>query len=92
MQGLLMDPQTEDLLVENGRVEIGDISHQTAEFILVAARGEFKELPLVGGEVRKLQGGTPDPMWCNNVKRMLQACGLSVTKVSMTNEGIITLE
>lgn len=37
-------------------------------------------------------GGEVDVMWRGQVKKMLEACGLDVRKVSITEGGIITVE
>ena len=55
-------------------------------------RGEWKEWPLIGGEVKKMLGGKVDVMWRGQVKKMLEACGLDVQKVSITEDNIITVE
>lgn len=92
MNGILIDAASGDLLVEHGRVVIGDIDSQIAEGVLVAMRGEWKEWPLIGGEVKKMLGGEADVMWRGQVKKMLEACGLDVQKVSVTEGNIIIVE
>lgn len=47
---------------------------------------------LCGGEVKKMLGGKVDVMWRGQVKKMLEACGLDVEKVSITEDNIITVE
>ena len=37
-------------------------------------------------------GGEVDIMWRGQVKKMLEACGLDVRKVNITEGGIITVE
>ncbi len=92
MTGILIDTESGDLLVERGGVVIGNTDSQIAESVLVAMRGEWKECPLIGGEVRKMLGGEPDVMWPSEVKRMLEACGLDVEKVSVSDDNVITIE
>ena len=92
MTGILIDTESGDLLIERGGVVIGNIDSQIAEGVLVATRGECKECPLIGGEVRKLLGGEPDVMWPAEVKRMLEACGLNVEKVSVSDDNVITIK
>ena len=53
MNGILIDAESGDLLIERGSVVIGDTDSQIAEGVLVAMRGEWKEWPLIGGEVKK---------------------------------------
>jgi hypothetical protein len=91
MIGILIDSATGDLLVKGKSLAIGDNSSQVAECLLVANRGEFKEFPLLGGEVDKIRSGFVDPFWGGEVKKMLVACGIPAKRVSMNNE-IITIE
>lgn len=92
MNGILIDAESGDLLIEHGSVVIGNIDSQIAEGVLVAMRGEWKECPLIGGEVKKMLGGEVDVMWRGQVKKMLEACGLDVQKVSISEDNIITVE
>lgn len=92
MNGILIDAASGDLLVEHGKVVIGDTDSQIAEGVLVTMRGEWKEWPLIGGEVKKMLGGEADVMWRGQVKKMLEACGLDVQKVSVMEGNIITVE
>lgn len=92
MNGILIDAESGDLLIERGSVVIGDTDSQIAEGVLVAMRGEWKEWPLIGGEVKKMLGGEADVMWRSQVKKMLEACGLDVQKVSVTEGNIIIVE
>lgn len=85
MKGILIDKETGDLLIEHGAVATGDPEAQTAEAVVLAMRGEFKEYPLIGGEaVRQLAGGV-DVMWPADVREMLQACGVTCTNVAIDN-------
>ena len=44
----MIDPETGDLMVRSGALVVGDTTAQTAEAVLQAMRGEFKEFPLLG--------------------------------------------
>ena len=92
MNGILIDAESGDLLVQRGSVVIGDTDSQIAESVLVSMRGEWKEWPLIGGEVKKMLGGQVDVMWRGEVKKMLEACGLDGQKVSISEDNIITVE
>lgn len=92
MKGILIDTESGDLLIGQGGVVIGDTDSQIAEGVLVAMCGEWKEWPLIGGEVKKMLGGKVDVMWSGQVKKMLEACGLDVRKVSITEDNMITVE
>ena len=89
MRGLLIDSGTGDLLVENGGLVIGDTEAQTVEAVLVANRGEFKESPLIGGEVMKQLSGGVDVMWPGEVRKMLRTCGVDCDEVRIDNNEII---
>lgn len=91
MIGILIDRESGDVLVENGSLAIGDIEGQVVETVLVANRGELKESPLIGGEVRKHLSGGIDVMWPGEVKKMLRACGVECEQVKNEN-GEITIE
>lgn len=92
MNGILIDAESGDLLVRNGSLAIGDTDSQIAESVLVAMRGEWKEWPLIGGEVTTMLGGHVDVMWRSQVKKMLEACGLEVQRVSIAEDNTITVE
>lgn len=88
MKGMLIDPDTGDLQVKDKRLVLGDNTEQIAESILISARGEFKEHPLIGAEIMKQINGNPNLMWCANAKQMLQACGLAVKRVFIQDNTI----
>ncbi|MBQ9076857.1 MAG: hypothetical protein IJY31_03340 [Muribaculaceae bacterium] len=89
MRGILIDSGTGDLLVENGSIVIGDTEAQTVEAVLTTNRGEFKESPLIGGEVMQMLGGVVDVMWPGRVKKMLKACGVDCERVKVDNGEVI---
>lgn len=88
---MLIDPETGDLQVKSGSLDLGDNTEQVTECVIMAARGEFKEYPLIGAEITKLTNGNPDRMWCANAKQMLQACGVPVSRVTL-KDNQITIE
>lgn len=90
MKGILIDRETGDLIVERGAVAIGATEAQTAEAVVLAMRGEFKEFPLIGGEAVRQLGGGADVMWPADVREMLQACGVECTHVGIDN-GTVTI-
>lgn len=91
MKGMLIDPETGDLQVKSGTLVLGDNTGQVAECVVMAARGELKEHPLIGAEISKLANGNTDPMWCSNAKQMLQSCGVPVSRVTL-KDNQITIE
>lgn len=100
MKGIVIDMQTGDLLVRqynSGKsidacAELSNVEEQVVEHVLAAQRGEFKELPLIGGEVRSLLGGERDVLWPNRVKSMIKACGVDVSKITIAEDNTITVE
>lgn len=81
MTGILLDPQTGDLAVNDGALVIGDVTSQTIEHVLLTNRGEVKIFPMVGAEVVRMRKGTADAVWCAAAKSMLRLCGVPVSKV-----------
>lgn len=92
MKGLVTDIENGDLLVEKGAAVIADNEVQIIENVLLATRGDFKEYPLVGAEVRQQLGGEQDVMWPTQTKKMIKECGVAVRKVSMDDDGTVTIE
>jgi len=88
MKGITLD-HNGDFMLLNGRIQVSEADGQTIENILRANRGEFKEAPVIGGEVVKMLNGTPNPMWCANVKKQIESVGISVSAVEMNNNEII---
>ena len=83
MPGIILDEKG-DFKLAGGIIAIDDAEGQSIENLLKANRGEFKEAPLVGGEVQRMRNGTPSPLWCSSVKKQIQSVGLPVTSVTMT--------
>ena len=92
MTGILIDETTGDLLTGRGGILTGDSESQTAEAVIVTVRGEIKEHPLLGGEARRMQGGTHDVMWAGRVRAMLRGCGVECERVNMETDGTISIE
>ncbi len=92
MKGLVINPDTGDLLVESKAASIVDSEEQVVENVLLANRGEFKELPLIGAETRLQLGGERDVLWPTRAKKMIEACGVEVRKVSITDDNTVTVE
>lgn len=91
MNSILIDTATGDLMVEHGSLVIGNTDSQVSELVLVSMRGELKEYPLIGGEVRNLLNGTPDQLWKGQVKKMLQTCGVAVNTITIA-DGTVTIK
>lgn len=87
----MIDIESGDLLLEAGHIAVGDSEAQTAEAVVTAMRGEFKEMPLLGGEAARMLGGGVDVMWAGDVKEMLRACGVEAERVEL-RDGTVTIE
>lgn len=91
MNGLQTDITTGDLLVERSAAVVADASGFIAELVLRSCRGEFKEHPLLGAEAPLMLAGEPDPFWPGNTKKMLRACGLNVSNLTLSPEGTVKI-
>lgn len=86
---MIIDRDSGDLLIERGVIATGDTESQTAEAVVRAMRGEFKEFPLLGGEVVRQLGGQADVMWCGDVRKMLKGCGVECDRVEIADGTVI---
>lgn len=91
MNGLQIDINTGDLLVAPAGAVVAVSDSFIAEFVVRSLRGDIKEHPLLGAEAPLLLAATPDPFWPGNTKKMLRACGLNVSNVSMSPEGMVNI-
>lgn len=91
MKGLTTDTTTGDLLLQNATAAITDCEEQIIETVVLAIRGELKEIPLIGGETRLQLGGNVDVLWAPSVKKIIKAVGVDVSKVTMDNDGNVTI-
>lgn len=87
MNGILLD-ENGGYLLSGGVIQIGEADGQTIENIIRANRGEYKEAPLIGGEVAKMKNGQPSGIWCARLKKQIQSVGLRVSSVTMTDNEI----
>lgn len=92
MKGLLTDNKTGDLLVDHKTAAVDNCEEQVIECVLMAARGEFKELPLIGAEVRQHIGGTRDVFWPTETKKMIKAVGVDVHTIQVDADGVINIK
>lgn len=92
MNGLQTEMNGGDLLMEGGCCLVADTEAQTIESVLRAMRGEWREWPLLGGELTKMLHGTAGQLWCQRAREMCKAAGANVTRVAMNQRGEITVE
>lgn len=86
MRGILTD-ENGDMMVQNGSLVIGDNSVDCAVHILEAYKGEFKEIPLLGCNIRDMLNGSPDPFWRSDATRQLQAQHINAS-INFTENGL----
>ena len=67
-------------------------AQQTIEHVLVSNRGEWREFPLLGGEIRRMQHGLAGRMWAARAREMCIAAGVAVSRVSVDDNGKIRVE
>ena len=91
MNGLQIDINTGDLLVERSAAVVADASGFIAELVLRSCRGEFKEHPLLGAEAPLMLAGEPDPFWPGTAKKMRRACGLFVSTLTHSPDGVVQI-
>lgn len=91
MNGLQIDTTTGDLLVAPSGALIAPADSFIAEFVIRSLRGDIKEHPLLGAEAPLMLAGTPDPFWPGDTKKMLQACGLPVSNLTLSPDGVVII-
>lgn len=89
--GLQTDIKTADLLVHQRAAVVADASGFIAETVLLAAPGDFKEVPLLGADAPGMLAANRDPFWPGNTKKMLRAVGLDVANITVADTGVITI-
>lgn len=91
MRGLATDSRTGDLLVEGGGMVICGTEAQTVEHVLLANRGEYKEHPATGAEIRKIQHGPGARLWCARARTQCVAAGVEVKGIEVGDDGKVTV-
>lgn len=89
--GLQTDTETADLLVHQRAAVVAEASGFIAETVLLAAPGDFKEVPLLGADARSMLAANRDPFWQGNTKKMLRAVGVDVAAINVADTGVITI-
>lgn len=92
MYGLMTESGAGDLVIEGGGCVVAGSEQQTIEHVLVANRGEWREWPLLGGEVTKMKHGIAGRMWTARAREMCREAGVAVRRVTVGDNGKITVE
>ena len=96
MKGILID-ENDNLMVRprrgsdhkiNSGLVIGNVDMDIAERIVRAWQGEFKEAPLLGGNIDNLSKGIYDPFFKGNMHEQLASEGINVSRVDITENGV----
>lgn len=86
-----IDISTGDQLVDSSGPVVAPSDSFIAEIVLTACRGDFKEHPLLGAEAHLMRAGSHDPFWPGNAKKMLRACGLDVSNLTLSPDGVVLI-
>lgn len=89
MQGILTD--NGNLVITNSDLTIGEAQAQWAEHLIGAFTGEYKHAPLLGGNIKRMIAGTPDPFWEGSMKSQLKSALVDIKSLRIKN-GQIELE
>lgn len=87
MKGIILTDINE-VAIQNGITVIDDNRSDCIKRVVEAATGEFKEMPTIGGNVRKLIAGGADPFWVGQIKAQLKVLGIEVDELKITESGI----
>ena len=80
---ILIDRETGDIDIHGGSAVLGDNTLQCVEQITLSTRGEYKEFPLIGGELPRMFHGNVLRFWPNRLKNMCRAMGHDVRNVEV---------
>jgi hypothetical protein len=87
MRGILLD-ETGDIAVANGGVVIGDAGQQTVQLLFIGAQGEWKEYPMMGIGIKRIQNGAIDRFLDRTIRVQLEGLGFKIKKIDITEKGI----
>lgn len=92
MQDILLNENNElKINKTNGKTDlsVGDATLQTAELIIGAFMGEFKNTAMFGGNAKYHITGTPNPFWTGEVKKQLKVALVPVKDITLNGTNII---
>lgn len=85
---ILLD-ETGDLLIVNGDFVIGDSNNQEIEGLLVDVKGEVKEHPMVGADIKRLlKSREGETAALKEIKIQLQNDGFTSSQVEISQNDI----
>ena len=87
MRGVLLD-ETGDLTVANGGLVIGDADQQAVQLLFIGTQGEWKEHPMMGIGIKRMQHGATDRFLDRTIRVQLEGIGFNVKKLDITEKGV----
>jgi len=84
---LMINPRKVDGVVNRGLI-IGDVDMDIAERIIRAWQGEFKEVPLLGGNIDKFYKGIDAPFLKGHIHEQLISEGINLVDLNITENGV----
>jgi hypothetical protein len=91
MQDFLLD-ETSDLRIENGDFAIGDATLQHQNHILLAQKGEFKNVPEIGaGVLNAINSENPREL-LTEIRRNFEYDGMKVNTLKVDADGKLIID
>jgi hypothetical protein len=91
MTDFLLD-ENFDLLIVDGDLVVGESTAQHQKILILADKGEFKDVPMRGvGARRYLEEHTPDNL-AREIRQEFAADGMTVKKIQIASDLIIQVE
>ena len=81
--GLMLNNETGDLLLTNGRLTVGDTLYQNQYVILQTQPGEFKTQPMFGVAIENMLGDDNVEAWKKTIRDLFERDELKVKKVKI---------
>ncbi len=81
--GILLDPGTGDVMVQDGGLVIGDAIRQNQALILTSTKGEFKEHPTLGAAISELINEHDLTGWKRDITIQLESDGMKVNDIEI---------
>ncbi len=89
MKDFLLD---DDLQIDNGDFVIGNSQNQHTQHIIIAHKGEYKEMPEIGVGIEQMLGTETGTEFLIEAKKNLEYDGQKVKNISFTHEGKINID
>lgn len=81
-----------DLEFQNGDFAIGESQNQHTEHIIIAHKGEYKEMPEIGVGIEQMLNTETGTEFLIEAKKNLEYDGQKVKNISFTHEGKINID